>query len=124
MKFYLSLFTVALIVASCSYNKGELPEPVEKNNSNNNSSAITYNDHTKRLFDAYCISCHAPGATQGNFPLTNFSEVSAYSGTGGLVQIRVLDQANMPPTGSANGQLTQAEKDTLQMWINQGAPEL
>lgn len=123
MKYLLLTFTIVLITASCSYNKGELPEPLKKTNSNNNNSAITYNSHTKRLFDTYCIACHAPGATQSNFPLTNFNEVSVYSGTGGLIQIRVLDQANMPPTGSASGQLTAAEKDTLQMWINQGAPE-
>jgi len=27
----------------------------------------------------------------------------------------------MPPSGSQTGQLTTAEKDTLQMWLDQGA---
>ena len=122
MKLVVPIVGLVVIITSCTYNKGELPEPKSSSNTGN-SSSITYNNHTKRLFDTYCISCHAPGATQANFPLTTFNEVSVYSGSSGLIQIRALDQGNMPPSGSASGQLTSAEKDTLQMWLNQGAPQ-
>ncbi|MCB0402861.1 MAG: cytochrome c [Flavobacteriales bacterium] len=122
MKKIILLCAAVVSLVACEYNHSELPKPKEQNNSNN-SNQITYNGHTKRLFDTYCISCHAPGATQANFPLTTYQEVSAYSSQGGLIQIRVLDFGNMPPTGSASGQLTQAEKDTLQLWLDQGALE-
>ena len=116
----LIVLTFYSFLFSCKYDKEETPEPVDTSASSQ-SATITYNNHTKRIIDQYCIACHAPSATQSFFPLTNFNEVSVYSGTGGLLQVRVLDQGNMPPTGSATGQLTTAEKDTLQMWLNQGA---
>ncbi len=115
----ISLFLLTLIVG-CAYNKKDLPVPEEAPVIT--GPPITYTNHTKKLFDSYCISCHAPAATQAFFPLTNYTEVSVYTGVGGKIQTRVLNQQNMPPTGSASGQLTTAEKDTLQMWLNQGAP--
>jgi len=119
MKNILVLFSV-LTLSSCVYNKEEMPVP-DANSPVEIGPGITYNNHTKRLFDTYCISCHAPAASQQFFPLTNFAEVSVYSNTGGLIQSRVLDQMSMPPSGSQTGQLTTAEKDTLQMWLDQGA---
>ncbi|MCO6500741.1 MAG: hypothetical protein J5I47_10230 [Vicingus serpentipes] len=114
-----------LIMVSCRYNKEELPTP--KNNSTPtptyNGPVITYTNHTKKLFDNYCIACHAPGASVSFWPLTSYTEVSVYTNPGGKIQVRVLDQGNMPPTGSASGFLTPAEKDTLQMWLDQGAPQ-
>ena len=116
-----------LSVISCAYNKEELPQPTTTSNTpstpNYSGPTITYTQHTKRLFDTYCTACHAPGATQSFWPLTTYTEVSMYTNVGGKIQVRVLDQGNMPPSGSATGFLTAAEKDTLQMWLDQGAPE-
>ena len=126
MKYTLILISLFVLV-SCSYNKEELPVPGASNgngtNTNVNETLITYTQHTKKYFDNYCTACHAPGLTQSFFPLTNFAEVSVYSGVGGRVQARVLNQGNMPPSGSITGFLTVAEKDTLQWWINQGSPQ-
>jgi len=119
----LTFFSLLLVFSSCAYNKKDLPAPEEVVVAT--GPPITYTNHTKRLFDSYCISCHAPTLSQANFPLTTYLEVtnSTYASPGGIIQKRVLDQGNMPPIGSATGQLTIAEKDTLQMWLNQGAPQ-
>jgi len=114
-----------LIISSCSYNKEKLPEPISNAPVAFSGPNVTYTNHTKRLFDTYCISCHATGQTQQNFPLTTYSEVTVgnYSNANGKIENRVLIQENMPPSGSTTGFLTLAEKDTLQWWIDQGAPQ-
>jgi len=116
------IFAAILILTSCAYNKDEAPAPSTPVVT---GPKITYTDHTKKLFDTYCITCHAPLLTQANFPLTSYSEVTFgnYASIGGIIEKRVLIQQNMPPSGSQAGQLTPAEMDTLQMWIDQGAPQ-
>jgi mono/diheme cytochrome c family protein len=125
MKYPLIIFSL-FILSSCAYNKEELPVPETTTSVNGgvpNGPVITYTQHTKKYFDNYCTACHAPGLSQGFFPLTNFTEVSVYTGTNGKIETRVLVQGNMPPSGSASGFLTPTEKDTLQMWLDQGAPQ-
>ncbi len=117
------ILTTVLMLSACASNKEELPEPTTPVAPVITGPAITYTNHTKRLFDSYCTSCHAAGQTQSFWPLSTYSQVSVYSNTGGKIQTRVLDAGNMPPSGSAAGFLTAAEKDTLQMWLNQGAPQ-
>ena len=117
------IFMTLVVMTSCNYNKEELPEPEAVVAPT--SPPVTYNLHTKRLFDTYCIDCHAAGQTQQNFPLTTYSEVTVgnYSNANGNIENRVLIQENMPPSGASTGFLTPAEKDTLQWWIDQGAPQ-
>ncbi|MBL4593227.1 MAG: hypothetical protein JKX68_05345 [Flavobacteriales bacterium] len=115
------ILTAILIITSCANNKEELPNP--ETPIVITGTPITYNNHTKKYFDNYCIACHAVGQTQSFWPLTTYTEVSAFTGSNELIQKRVLDFGNMPPSGSVSGFLTLAEKDTLQMWLDQGAPQ-
>jgi len=126
MKNLIPNIITSILLASCSYNKEELPAPTPTSSNNQqppSGPTITYTKHTKRLFDTYCITCHAPSASVSFWPLTSYNEVSVYTNTGGKIQTRVLDLGNMPPTGSISGFLTVEEKDTLQMWLDQGAPQ-
>ena len=118
------IITSVLFLASCvnNNNKDELPTP-QAETSTFSGPVVTYTSHTKTYFDNYCIACHAVGQTQSFWPLTTYAEVSSFSGPGGKIQTRVIDFGNMPPSGSGSGFLTAAEKDTLQMWIDQGAPQ-
>jgi hypothetical protein len=124
MKNILILASVLFLV-SCvnNNNKDELPTPQGETATTFTGPIITYTSHTKAYFDNYCIACHAVGQTQSFWPLTTYNEVSNFSGTGGKIQTRVIDFGNMPPSGSGSGFLTTAEKDTLQMWLDQGAPQ-
>jgi len=118
------ILVAALVLTSCvnNNNKDELPVP-ENVVTASTFPPLSYTTHTKNYFDNYCIACHAPGLSQAFFPLTNFTEVSVYTGTNGKIESRVLVQENMPPSGSASGFLTNAEKDTLREWLLQGAPQ-
>jgi mono/diheme cytochrome c family protein len=101
---------------SCVYNKKELPKPLL----NDNGITITYTKHTKAIFDNNCFSCHSPSGTESWLDLSTYQDVKAQADIG-LIKTRVIDESPsvMPPAGS----LPQDLKDTLQMWLNQGALE-
>jgi|TARA_R110000782_G_scaffold21472_4_gene57745 uncharacterized membrane protein len=108
------LFGVTIILSllySCYYNDNELPQPT-----------LTYTQHTKKIIDNKCNNCHSPTASQlVHLPyLTNYNEVKNQIDK---IHTRALIQETMPPSNSNNGELTQKEKDTLQLWINKGALE-
>jgi len=83
-----------------------------------NTEAVTYAEDIQPIIVARCATsgCHTAGGTgNGNF--------DTYSGLFQKVQNnsfenRVLIQRNMPP----NGFLNDCEIETLQQWLNEGAP--
>ncbi|HEY6555830.1 MAG TPA: c-type cytochrome [Polyangiaceae bacterium] len=66
-----------------------------------------------------CATCHTtPGLNGAPFPLRTYAEVQPHTAR---MQVRInLTSGQMPP--ATHPQLTQAEKDTLNAWINGGAP--
>jgi hypothetical protein len=119
-----SIFIICLSCYSCSDNsiedeKENLPTP----NSNGNGgviTTITYTNYTKKIIDENCISCHSSTGLSVTPYLTTYVQVKTIANNGRL-KARVIDEipSRMPPTGS----LPQTVKDTLQLWINQGATE-
>lgn len=81
----------------------------------------TYDLHVKRILDASCLgsSCHKSGSSIGDF--TSYSAItSQYLGESGKIYDRVVVQKNMPIGGHT---MTQAERDTIECWIKNGALE-
>ena len=111
-----------LFVVSCTYNKDELPKPDggESSGGGGNPITITYTSHAKAIIDAKCVTCHSPTPIdfQKSPFLTTYTEVFAKKSR---IQARSLDSSGMPTAGSSTGALTPTEKDTLQMWLDQGA---
>ncbi len=100
---------------ACSYNTEELPAP-EDVVVDPNAPSITYTSHAKVILDAQCVGCHSSGGT-GQLPfLDTYSSAQTQSGR---IEARGINESPsvMPPAGS----MSQAMKDTLQLWINQGA---
>lgn len=115
------------IVVSCTYNKKELPEPIEdpvvtpSPTPTPGVPSITYTSHVKFMMDNNCVTCHSPG-TIGQFPfLTNYSEVKGQADAGRVLARAINGSGGgpMPPSGL----MPQATLDTLQMWLDQGALE-
>lgn len=105
-----------LSFSACYYNSDDLSEATQPTPTN----ALTYTKDTKRIFDTKCTLCHSATGTQlTQLPFyTSYNKVkNEISG----IQSRALNLMDMPQSNSFNGPLTQGEKDTLQLWINQGA---
>jgi len=114
MNIKLTLLLLPLIIVfSCSYND-ILPEPIEDKTLQESEIDITYTNHTKKIIDNHCVSCHSSFGQSP--PLTNFSEVSSQKSR---IQARAID--NNPTPMPPGNPLPQNLKDTLQLWINQGA---
>ena len=109
---------------SCSYNtieeeKENLPTPIIIDNGGLEAT-ITYTNYTKKIIDKNCISCHSSFGLNIAPHLTTYTQVKDMTNAGRL-KARVIDEipTRMPTTAS----LPQTIKDTLQLWINQGAAE-
>jgi|SRR5690606_11858485 len=111
MKLFCFIVSITLLT-SCYYNSEEIIL----------DRSISYNKHAKKIIDDKCNNCHSPNASQLVHPpfLTTYNEVVSQ---GQRIQVRVLNQGNMPPSNSTNGFLTKGQKDTLQTWIKNGFPE-
>jgi hypothetical protein len=116
---FLIIFLGSSFLIACSYNKLELPEPTPLEEP---ETIITYNSFTKRMIDNnHCLECHSgPTPAAGR-------DYSTYSGIkdvaqNGLLKLRAIDgQSPSMPLGYP--ELDQSIKDTLTLWINQGAQQ-
>lgn len=100
------------LISSC-YNNNELVTP---------RNDITYNEHVKKIIEVKCNNCHTIDGTE-DVRTPFFSSFNKVKSEVFNIQNRALNLMDMPTSNSLNGPLTQGEKDTLQLWINQGAIE-
>lgn len=112
----IAILFLCILISSCGYNKEELPGPVELPA---NGVEITYTTHGKAVFDAHCISCHSPlGGSVAGVNLDTYTDVKLKADAG-RIQVRLVDGS--PSFMPTSGSLPQATKDTIQMWLDQGA---
>jgi uncharacterized membrane protein len=117
MKNILLVSIISLFIVSCAYNKDELPQPnsgISGGSGGGTAPTVTYTSHAKAILDAKCAGCHNASSPQGGVPLVTYSNCFSKRTR---IEARAIIQGTMPN----NGSLPQTEKDTLQMWINQGA---
>lgn len=109
----LALFVSCFMVFSCTYNKEEQPEPFVDDKQQ--APSITYTNYTKQVIDDNCVNCHSSSGGQTPF-LSTYSQVNTQKS-------RIVARAinNIPSTMPTSGPLPQTVKDTLQMWVDQGA---
>lgn len=87
---------------------------------------VNFSEHIAPIIYNHCTTCHRPGEV-GPFPLTNYSEVSAYANT---IQL-VTQTGYMPPwKPDPNYQryqnenfLSEEQKQLINDWVNQGSPQ-
>lgn len=103
------LFAVVLIIA-CKKEEEPQPTPCKP----------TYNAGIKTIVDTKCAlsGCH-----NGSVPLPNFKTYPELKARvdNGKVKSFVFDLKIMPPANET--QLTNEEKELLQCWLDNGAPE-
>lgn len=100
------------IIASCKKNKDD-----DLNNLDCSKISSGYASSVKPVIDANCLSsgCHNPGSANGDF--TTYTGLKAKADNGSLDN-RVIQQKNMPPSGS----LSMDNLKKIKCWLNAGAP--
>jgi peroxiredoxin/mono/diheme cytochrome c family protein len=87
---------------------------------------VTYTRHIAGLLDSKCVACHRPGQI-GPFALQDYEEVQ---GWGAMIK-EVVSDGRMPPWSanpefghfSNDPRLTDAEKQLINAWVDNGCPE-
>ena len=114
MKKLFFLSVLIFILHSCYYDKEEeIYGPVTCD-----VTDVTYSSHVAPIINSSCATtgCHVSGGSgPGNF--TVFNELIAKVNNGSF-ENRVLIQQTMPP----NSELSECDLQTLEIWINNGAP--
>lgn len=107
------------IISSCSYNKYELPIPTETIDP---TIVVSYTDFTKRMIDNnHCLECHSGPSPAAGRDYSTYNGIKSVADNG-LLKLRAID-GGAPTMPLGYPELSQPIKDTLQMWIDQGAIE-
>ena len=89
-------------------------------------SAVTYSKHVAAVFNKNCVSCHREGQI-GPFPMTTYEQC-----VGWAEMIReVVAERRMPPWHADpsvghfinDARLSDAEKELIDQWVDNGAPQ-
>jgi hypothetical protein len=109
-KFFLFLILTACSFCSCE-NKKALPTPLDL------CDRISFSENVEPILNIHCAvsGCHVSGFPPGDF--TTYEGVHAQI-ENGFFQSKVLGDRSMPPFDS----LSKEELETLQCWVDHGAP--
>lgn len=117
--------TLALGACSSSHRSGE-GRAGDREGPRGASQQLSYYRDAKPIIDQKCVLCHVDGGL-GPYPFTSYEEVEPY-----LAIIKLDVEQDIMPPWSAKGahgefegdrRLTDAQKETLLAWIEQGAPK-
>jgi cytochrome c5 len=104
-------------LASCTYEKKELPEPVV----NCDTAMVTYSGTISPMIQTYCsynTACHANNG--GAPPINTHADLKARVDNG-QIQHRVFTLKDMPPSYSDKGPVPACDLAKLKAWIDKGA---
>jgi uncharacterized membrane protein len=105
------VFLIATLLLNCSSSDDPITNPTGK---------ITYNANIKSIINNNCTSCHGSPTTNGApMSLTTYSLVKSAVETRGLID-RINNTSNPMPQ---SGLMTQATRDLIQQWVNDGLLE-
>lgn len=116
--FYILSILLVCSIISCTYDKGDVPQPVQ---------AVSYQNDIKPIMQTYCYgqggqACHITPTNQaavGDF--TTYAGLKAKVDNGTIAS-RVFNLKDMPPAYSLGATVMSA--DTLEIfkaWVNNGA---
>jgi len=88
---------------------------------NISGATFSYTSNIKGIIDRHCISCHAPGtgvAGADNTDFRSYEGMKSHLDAGHVLERVVIDK-DMPQGGG----MTQAERDSINCWIQAGYPK-
>jgi len=79
---------------------------------------VTYSNYVRNIIAKYCINCHQGGNSPGTGNFTTYNGIQPYTD---FFNLRVIqDRADMP---QGNAPLPKSTRDSLNIWIQNCAPE-
>ncbi|MFI1771562.1 hypothetical protein [Thalassobellus citreus] len=116
MKNLILLFVIALFLFNCSSSENDdtntTPDP--------QPNAITYNGNIKSIINNNCTTCHGSLTTQGApTSYVNYNQVKA--AVNNIISRTNSSSNPMPP--APNAMLSQANRDLIQKWKDDGLLE-
>lgn len=114
----LSCSILLMFISACTYDKTELT-PIPSNEFTG-TPTVTYTNYVANVINTNCTGCHSPSGTNQMPYLTTYSEVKT-AADNGRIKARAIDgiPTFMPPSGA----LPQSVRDSLQLWLDQGAAQ-
>lgn len=105
------LFVGLGIITACRKDKSN-----DLNNLDCSKISSGYSSNIKPIIEANCLSsgCHNSGSVNGDFTTYDGVKVKVDNGS---IDNRVIQQKNMPPTGS----LSMDQLKKIKCWLNSGA---
>lgn len=116
---YILFFLLAALLpfAGCYYDKEELLYP----DSACDTTAVAYSTSVVPILSASCYSCHAGTSPSGGIRLDNHGSVAAYVGNGKLMGA-ITHSPGYSAMPKNAGKLSNCKINTIQKWIDDGAP--
>lgn len=114
----LCLLVIMFFTYSCEYNNEEELYPKKESSSNCDTTSITYASGIETII---LDNCALSGCHEGNSGLpaiNDYTSVKSYVDNG-LLEQRVLDQKDMPPSGP----LSTCNQQKIRSWLMGGAPQ-
>jgi hypothetical protein len=114
------LAVAAMLSTGCYYDVGQELYPQASYTCD--TAGITYSGRVLPLIQANCYSCHSGTALQGNVSLEGYGNLRVYAQNGKLAGTitHAPGYAAMPQGG---GKLPPCDIESIQVWIDQGAPD-
>ncbi|HEX8515373.1 MAG TPA: hypothetical protein VF868_04180 [Bacteroidia bacterium] len=116
MKKTLILLSAFGLIASCTFDKGEIPV---KEAAGECDSTVSYSTQIAPLMTTYCNGCHISGGS-GNGDFTTYAGLKQKVDNGSAHN-RVVVVKDMPVPGSPTP--SAEERKLIDCWIKQGAPD-
>lgn len=117
----------AVLLYSCTADKIELENgvvPVDTTSVDTTDTiaavdTCNFSTYVQPIINDNCAfsGCHGSGSANGDF--TNYGGIKAKVDDNGKFEKRVIIDSDMPPS---SGLSSQAEKDLIQCWLDNGAP--
>lgn len=127
-KYFYPLIVCSIVISACVNDKIEIEptEPTDTTKTDTSSTDTTdtssfvpcsYSGVIESIITTNCAvtGCHVAGFGSGDF--TSYAGVKDKVDNGDRIRVRVLDDKNMPP----GTPLSQADRDSIDCWLNNGA---
>lgn len=121
MKKIFVLSFIVLAITSCENKVGLPPVATPAPVAPGACDTITYTKHIQTILTNNCTGCHNSSLASGGVDISTYTGAKAKA-LDGRMKVRAIDNSDilkgpMPQSGL----ISQAERDLLQCWINNGA---